>query len=202
MNIQTVRIEQIKTADYNPRIMRNEEFEGLKQSLKTFGQQENFIVNKDMTLISGHQRLEAAKQLKWKTVECNIIDVDKKTEKKLNIAMNNRSIQGNFDELKLSEMLEELKLDDDYADLRLDVLEPLDLSSIEFDQSTTSDEETYKNQSIKQIVLAYGINEFEEVMTALNYLISTGDYGSNPSELFAKIVKGMHADAVSKEKAS
>lgn len=199
MKIESVPIKNIKTAAYNPRVMRSDEFEGLKASLKEFGQQENFIVNDDMTLISGHQRLEAAKQLGWTEVVCSIVKLDKKQEKKLNIVMNNRSIQGSFDELKLSELLEELKFDDNYIDLRLDTLEPLDLSDIEFDGASMSDEETYRNQSIKQIVLAYGIEEFEEIMKMVNELIGTGEYGNNPTELFSTFVKGVYADLNSKK---
>lgn len=199
MKIETIPIKNIKTASYNPRLMRADEFEGLKTSLKQFGQQENFIVNDDMTLISGHQRLEAAKQLGWTEVVCNVVKLDKKTEKKLNLAMNNRAIQGNFDELKLSELLEELKFDEDYTDLRLDTLEPLDLSDIEFDGASMSDEETYRNQAIKQIVLAFGIDEFEELMKMVNSLVEGGEYGKNPSEIFQKLIKGIYADAHSKK---
>jgi ParB-like chromosome segregation protein Spo0J len=128
MNIQTLKLDDIKPALYNPRIMTDQEFDGLVQSLKTFGQQENLIVNKNMTLISGHQRLEAMKFLGWKEAECNVVDLNPVQEKKLNLTMNNQAISGKWDELKLSELLEELKLDADYAPLRLDQLEPLDLS--------------------------------------------------------------------------
>ncbi len=197
MNIKTIKIADIKIADYNPRIIRKDEFEGLKSSLKEFGQQENFIVNKDMTLVSGHQRLEAAKALGWTEVVASVIDVDKKTEKKLNVVMNSRSIQGTFDELKLSEILEELKFDDDYTDLRLDTLEPLDLSNIEFDKTTMADEETYRNRAIKQIVLAYGIEEFEEVMRKLDEILKLKKFGENPSEFFTNMVRRVYEDNLS-----
>lgn len=61
MNIQQIALDKINPAEYNPRTITADEFAGLKTSLETFGQQENLIVNKDMTLISGHQRLEAMK---------------------------------------------------------------------------------------------------------------------------------------------
>ena len=57
-----------------------------------------------------------------------MVDLDKHQEKKLNVIMNSTAISGKYDDLKLSEILEELKLDDDYEALRLDKLEPLDLS--------------------------------------------------------------------------
>lgn len=128
MNIQTLRLDDINPADYNPRIITDLEFEGLVNSLKTFGQQENLIVNKDMTLISGHQRLEAMKFIGWTKAECNVVDLDKASEKKLNLTMNNKAIAGKWDDNKLAEILDELKLDEDYKPLRLDALEQLDLS--------------------------------------------------------------------------
>lgn len=128
MNIQQIALDKINPAEYNPRTITADEFAGLKTSLETFGQQENLIVNKDMTLISGHQRLEAMKALGWKEATCNVVDLDKHQEKKLNVIMNSTAISGKYDDLKLSEILEELKLDDNYESLRLNALEPLDLS--------------------------------------------------------------------------
>ena len=53
MNIQTIELDKLNPAEYNPRTITSDEFNGLCESLKTFGQQENLIVNKDMTIISG-----------------------------------------------------------------------------------------------------------------------------------------------------
>lgn len=134
MKLETIKLSELNPAEYNPRTITEEEFEGLKESLKTFGQQENLIVNKDMTVISGHQRLEAMKSLGWTEAVCNLVDLDKHQEKKLNVIMNSTAISGKYDDLKLSEILEELKLDEDYESLRLNALEPLDLSSIEVEE--------------------------------------------------------------------
>lgn len=134
MNLETLKLSELKPAEYNPRTMTEDEFNGLKQSLLTYGQQENLIVNKDRTIISGHQRFQAMKALDWTEAICNMVDLDKHQEKKLNVLMNSQAISGKYDDLKLSEILEELKLDDDYESLRLDKLEPLDLSDIEVEE--------------------------------------------------------------------
>lgn len=134
MRLETLKLDSLNPAKYNPRTITTDEFNGLCESLKTFGQQENLIVNKDMTIISGHQRFEAMKYLGWTEAVCNVVDLDKKHEKKLNVLMNSQAISGKYDDLKLSEILEELKLDDDYESLRLDKLEPLDLSDIEVEE--------------------------------------------------------------------
>lgn len=134
MNLKTISLDKLNPAEYNPRTITDDEFNGLVESLKTFGQQENLIVNKDMTIISGHQRYEAMKFLNWTEAVCNVVDLDKHAEKKLNVIMNSDKISGKYDELKLAEILEELKLDDDYESLRLDKLEPLDLSDVEVEE--------------------------------------------------------------------
>lgn len=128
MNLKQIKLDDINPALYNPRVITDVEFDGLVKSLNIFGQQENLIVNKDMTLVSGHQRLEAMKFLGWTEATCNMVDLTKTQEKKLNVTMNNKAIEGKWDDLKLAEILEDLKLEDDYEPLRLNKLEPLDLS--------------------------------------------------------------------------
>ena len=135
MNIQIISLDKLNPAEYNPRTITDDEFNGLVESLKTFGQQENLIVNKDMTIISGHQRYEAMKFLNWTEATCNVVDLDKHQEKKLNVTINNHKIQGKFDQLKLDEILLELSIDEDYNKLNLNELEGLDLSDKITDES-------------------------------------------------------------------
>lgn len=128
MKLEKLKISDINPSEYNPRTITKEEFEGLFNSIKLFGQVENLIVNKDMTLISGHQRLEAMRRLGYEEVDCYIVDLPKDQEMMLNLEMNNQKVQGKFDDIKLAEILEKVKLDTNYRKLRLDKLEPLDLS--------------------------------------------------------------------------
>jgi ParB-like chromosome segregation protein Spo0J len=123
-----IEISTINPSPYNPRSITTEEFDGLRASIKKFGQVENLILNKDLTLISGHMRLKAMTQLGYTQALCIILDLSKVDEKKLNILMNSHAIAGKFDDLKLAELLEELKSETDYIELRLDKLEQLDLS--------------------------------------------------------------------------
>lgn len=160
MKLETIKLDQLNPAEYNPRIITREEFEGLKESLKTFGQQENLIVNKDMTVISGHQRLEAMKALGWAEAVCNMVALDKHAEKKLNVIMNSPAISGKYDDLKLSEILEELKLDDDYESLRFSKLGPLDLSNVNFND-TKSNEDREVDRPPQQVTCPHCGEGFE-----------------------------------------
>lgn len=183
MNITTIALSKLNPAEYNPRTITKDEFEGLKQSLTTFGQQENLIVNKDMTIISGHQRYQAMTALGWEEAVCNLVDLDKHQEKKLNVIMNSTAISGKYDDLKLAEILEELKLDEDYEALRLNVLEPLDLSPTEVEE----DEAPEVSQDPP-------ISKLGEVYQLGRHRVMCGD--STDLELTAKLMDDNKADLI------
>ena len=110
MNIQKISIEKLKPAEYNPRKdlkPEDEEYQKIKKSLVEFGYVAPVIVNADMTVIGGHQRLKVLKELGYTEIECNVVDLDKDKEKALNIALN--KISGEWDNAKLEELLAELK---------------------------------------------------------------------------------------------
>lgn len=125
-------------AEYNPRNLTTEEFDGLVESLKTFGLVEPIVVNKDFTVIGGHQRIRAWKHLGNEEIEVNVIDLDKKLEKALNVTLNNPHVQGTFDDLKLQELLNEIHTLENFEALRLDKLYSLDLSEVEEDEPDLS----------------------------------------------------------------
>lgn len=111
MNIQTIKIDKLIPATYNPRkdLKPNDpEYIKIKNSIENFGFVSPLIINKDMTVIGGHQRLKVLKELGFTELECIVVDLDKTNEKALNIALN--KIQGDWDEEKLEDLLQELKL--------------------------------------------------------------------------------------------
>lgn len=127
MKLEKIKLADLKPADYNPRTITPEELKRLRSSIKKFGQVENLVVNKDMTLISGHQRLLAMIQLGMEYADCYVMDVDKVTEKALNITLNSKYNQGKFNKM-LPFVLSDVKegLDDtEYEELGLDKLEAI-----------------------------------------------------------------------------
>lgn len=107
MKLTEIAIRDLNKADYNPRKISKHEMETLKRSIERYGLVDPIIVNKDYTIIGGHQRTEAARKLGMKTVPCVVLDLDKDAEKELNIALN--KISGKFDDRILTDLLEELK---------------------------------------------------------------------------------------------
>lgn len=113
MIIEKVKIEKLIPATYNPRKdlqPQDEEFKKIEKSIKEFGYVDPIIINKDGTIIGGHQRYKVLKHLGYDEIECVILDITKTEEKALNIALN--KISGEWDEEKLEKLLSELKSED------------------------------------------------------------------------------------------
>lgn len=118
MEIKELSLKDLKPAAYNPRKKLkkgDKEYEKIKQSLLKFGYVDPIIVNKDMTVIGGHQRLTVLKDLDYETAKCVIVDLPKEDEKALNIALN--KITGQWDEALLAELLVDLQESDFNLDL-------------------------------------------------------------------------------------
>lgn len=110
MKIETIKIKDLKAAKYNPRKdlkSEDKEYQKIKKSILKFGYVETIIVNKDLTVIGGHQRLKILEELGYEEIECNVVDLTKDEEKALNIALNNLS--GDWDNQKLEDLIAELK---------------------------------------------------------------------------------------------
>ena len=109
MEIQKIDINKLIPATYNPRKdlkPNDEEYIKIKNSIINFGYVEPIIINKDFTVIGGHQRLEVLKELNYEKIECIVVDLDKTQEKALNIALN--KISGEWNTEKLENLLQEL----------------------------------------------------------------------------------------------
>ncbi len=149
MNIVRKKIKDLNPATYNPRIITDDEYEGLKNSLRTFGLVEPIVINKDNTIIGGHQRTRAWEELGNTEIDCYIVDLDKKLEKKLNVVLNSHAISGKYDDILLGEVLEELKLDDDYFDLKLDRLETVSFDDLNEQTEIDSEEKDIYSVTIR-----------------------------------------------------
>ena len=118
MNIQKIQVNKLIPATYNPRKdlkPNDEEYIKIKNSIENFGFVSPLVINKDMTVIGGHQRLKVLIELGYTEIECIVVDLDKTSEKALNIALN--KIQGDWDEEKLESLLKELKTENFDLDL-------------------------------------------------------------------------------------
>ncbi len=109
MEFKKLPIASLVPAAYNPRKdlqPGDPEFEKIRRSIEEFGYVEPIIVNEDMTIIGGHQRVKVLKALGHTEIDCVIVSVDKTKEKALNIALN--KITGEWDTASLAQLLADL----------------------------------------------------------------------------------------------
>ena len=95
MKIELIKINKLKPATYNPRQISTKQYNDLKKSIERFGLVDPIIVNKDMTIIGGHQRYKICKELKHTEIDCVVLDLSKEEERELNIRLNKNT--GDFD---------------------------------------------------------------------------------------------------------
>lgn len=111
MQIEIMKLANLKPADYNPRIELTagmDEYEKLKQSILEFGFVDPPIFNKRTgNLVGGHQRVAVAKDLElYEEIEVSVVDLPLDKEKALNVALN--KISGHWADDKLALLLKEL----------------------------------------------------------------------------------------------
>lgn len=119
---ETIHRSEIKNAGYNPRTITLEQREKLQDSLKEFGLVNSLVWNsRTGNLVGGHQRIEIIDGLSATGADYSLtvdaVDIDEDREKALNIILNARPAQGDFDENILAALLAELegKLEFDLA---------------------------------------------------------------------------------------
>ena len=108
--LKVLPVSVLKPAEYNPRKKLkagDKEYEKIKNSIEEFGFADPLVVNSDMTIIGGHQRLTVAMDLGYTEVPCAVVDIDKVREKALNIALN--KITGAWDEDLLADLLKDIQ---------------------------------------------------------------------------------------------
>lgn len=116
--MRTISRSQIKNAEYNPRVIGEKEKKRLRAAIKENGLVSALTWNQRTgNLVGGHQRLSQLDALEkngdYDLTVC-VIDVDERQEAKLNVQLNNPSMQGDWDLDKLFEMTEafDLSMDD------------------------------------------------------------------------------------------
>lgn len=139
MEMTTIKIKDLRRAEYNPRIMPSQEMAALKSSIKTFGFVEPVVVNQHQcaecgdrrnVLVGGHQRVTAIDEITsageipkgiWSTAELEngkelpaewrvpAMPVDLHIADEKLLNLALNKIKGRWDEAKLAEIIVELK---------------------------------------------------------------------------------------------
>lgn len=134
LTVIQVKIEELSLASYNPRKWNKEALEKLKESLNLYGFVDPVIANSAPerlnTLIGGHMRVTAAKELGIDEVPVVYLDIpDLEKEKDLNLRLNRAT--GEWDWELLKDFAPEMLKDAGFSNEELDNIFDLDLDNPE-----------------------------------------------------------------------
>lgn len=110
LNRERRLLSDLHPAEYNPRKAlqpTDPEFKSIERSLREFGYVDPIIINADGTIIGGHQRHTVLQALGETEADVIVLDLSKRDEKALNIALN--KIGGDWDMDLLREALADLR---------------------------------------------------------------------------------------------
>lgn len=179
MNQPTFELRQVADLtnwENNPRSILKEDFERLKGQIQKHGVYKTLLVNQDNIVLGGNMRLRAFKELGITEVMCGIVQTTNDGEM-LEFALSDNDNAGTTDELKLQEVFQLHPIDTALYKIQAQNLRPLETVINPPDplggdgtpdrSELDEDMETYLNGSIRQIVLYFDKDEFENISAKL-----------------------------------
>jgi len=97
-----VKISEVKNNPNNPRLIKDDKFKKLVQSLKDLPEMAEvrpIVVNTDMVVLGGNMRLKAMKEAGWKEVPVEVVDWDEDKQKQFIIKDNVRFGEWDWEQL-------------------------------------------------------------------------------------------------------
>lgn len=191
MEFKKLPIADLRAAEYNPRKALkpgDKEYEKIKNSIVEFGYCEPVIVNADMTIIGGHQRVTVLKDLGYEEIECIVISIDKTKEKALNIALN--KITGEWNKELLADLIKDLQESD--FDVAFTGFEPPEIEQLfntVHDKKITEDDFDVEEELKKPTVAKQG-----DVWLLGNHRVVCGD--STLPDTYEVLMDGKKANMV------
>jgi site-specific DNA-methyltransferase (adenine-specific) len=110
--MQIVALSSIKPNPSNPRLIKDDKFHKLVQSLKDFPEMASvrpIVVNQDMVILGGNMRFKAMKEAKWKEVPVQVVDWDEAKQREFIIKDNVGFGEWDWDDLANNWDAEELE---------------------------------------------------------------------------------------------
>ena len=109
--MQVIPVTDIKPNPSNPRLIKDDKFHKLVQSLKDFPEMAKvrpIVVNQDMVILGGNMRFKAMKEAKWKEIPVEVVDWDEAKQREFIIKDNVGFGEWDWDDLANNWDAEEL----------------------------------------------------------------------------------------------
>lgn len=192
--IQKIEITKVKENPSNPRFIRDDKFDKLVQSIKSFPQMLDLrpiVVNEDMVVLGGNMRLKAC--IAAGLTQVPIIKASELTEEQQKefVIKDNSS----FGEWDWDVLVNEWPVDD-LSDWGLDIPKSYFDDDVEpqFDTSDLGNKlDSYINAKIKQVVLYFDTQQYEDVVNFLDGICKQEDLESN-TEAFIFLMENYRAN--------
>ena len=192
MQWQMLPLGQLRPAAYNPRKAlkpSDKEYQKIKNSIQEFGYVEPIIVNHDMTVIGGHQRLTVLKDLGYTEAQCVVLHIEDEAKvKALNIALN--KISGEWNEQLLADLLVDLQ--DAQFNLDLTGFEAPEIDQL-FSKLHNKDIEE-DNFDVEEELKNPALSQAGDIWTLGRHRVICGD--STLPETFKLLMEGKKANLV------
>lgn len=184
------KLSELVPTNYNPRKLTEKEYKDLKASLEHFGLAELPVVNLNTNqILAGHMRIKILTDLHGKDhiIEVRIPnrELTKKECDEYLIRSNKNTGEWDFDLMANNFDVEDLK-DWGFQDFELSFFNEPEPEMDRDDLTKTMD--SYLNGNVRQIVLIYGAEEYEKIITKLDAILEKEGIESY-TELFTKLIK-------------
>jgi len=161
-----VPIDSLKPYEYNIKRHTKTQVDGIAESMKKFGFYAPIVIDAESkSIIIGHGRLEAARQLGLKMVP--VIELKNLSEAEIKALrlLDNRISESDWDVDNLKHEMESIDFDFGDYHVNFDDLYMPKLQDINIDIDPTDEKmEAYLHGNVKQITLVFSNEEFEKVM--------------------------------------
>ena len=177
--MQVVSITNIKANPSNPRLIKDDKFKKLVQSLIDFPEMANvrpIVVNQDMVILGGNMRFKAMKEAKWKEIPVEVVDWDEAKQREFIIKDNVGFGEWDWDDLANNWDAEEL---DKWG---------LDVPQFEAEQLEAEEDDYEMPDEVQTDIVIGDLFEIGE------HRLLCGD--STDSDAVAKLMDGQKADMV------
>jgi len=131
-------VESLKFWDKNPRKIKKEDFERLKNQILSLGQYKPLLITEDGVVIGGNMRLRAYRELGIKTAWVSVVDA-KDEETILKYAFSDNDRAGYYDDDLLANLSSAFP-DFEWSDYAVDLTPPETLDKVLFKEEVQEDE--------------------------------------------------------------
>ena len=149
MEIEKVKIQDIKPYENNAKLHPISQIEQIKKSILEFGNNDPIAIDENNVIIEGHGRYQALKELGYKEVEIILLNHLSGEQKRAYILIHNKlTMNTGFDLDILSEELKKIK--------------SIDLGCFNFGgELVGDDEETEEEQDFKQMSFMFNVEQYK-----------------------------------------